>query len=113
LTNLTLAQCFGANVVETSTTITILKSDLLGLMPSASNTADSIFAAIINTVHQPFEGGVTDQNGANLTDQNGINVTYDNHLYYTSAWVQFGGYYFPRNLLNTCFIYSQITPYEN
>jgi len=113
LANLTLAQCFGANVVETSTTITILKSDLLGLTPSGNNTADSIFAGIINNTHQQFEGNLTDQNGNNITDQNSTVVTYDNHLYYTSTWLQFWGYLFPKGGLNSCFLYSQITPYAS
>ncbi len=113
MANLTLAQCFGENVVETSTTITILKSDLLGLIPSANNTADSIFAAIINTVHQQYEGELIDQNGVAITDQNGCALTYDNHLYFTSTWVQFWGYLFPKGYLNSCFLFSQVKAYED
>ncbi|MEH2031248.1 MAG: hypothetical protein V7K67_16560 [Nostoc sp.] len=113
MSQLSFGQVFGVNVVETSTTITITKADLLGLTPLANNTADSILAGIVNTVHQQFEGNLTDPSGNNITDQNGVILTYDNHLYYSTTWVQFGGYYFPRNLLNTCFLYSQIEPYEN
>ncbi|MEH1779837.1 MAG: hypothetical protein V7L26_12115 [Nostoc sp.] len=113
MVNLTLAQCFGANVVETSTTITILKSDLFGLMLSANNTANSILAGIINTAHQQFEGDLTDQNGISVTDQNSANVAYDNHLYYSSTWVQFWGYLLPKGKIKSVFIISGIVPDEN
>lgn len=45
----TLQQVFGANAVQTSTTITITKADLsgTGFTPSGTNTPDSILAAII------------------------------------------------------------------
>ncbi|MEH1786363.1 MAG: hypothetical protein V7L23_12450 [Nostoc sp.] len=110
---LTLQQVFGGNATQDATTITFLKSDLLGLTPQTVNTADSILAAIINTTHQQFEGNLTDPSGSNITDQNGVIVTYDNHLYYSATWVQFSGYYFPRNSLNCCFIYSQVQPYAD
>lgn len=113
MTLLTIQQLLGVNVVETSTTITICKTDLLGLTPLLNNTADSLFAGIINTVHQQYEGQVTDENGLTVTDQNGLALTYDNHLYYSSAWVQFWGYLFPQGYLNSCFIYSQISPYAD
>ncbi|MEH1787541.1 MAG: hypothetical protein V7L23_18690 [Nostoc sp.] len=108
---LTLQQVFGSNATQNATTITFLKSDLQGLTPQTVNTADSIFAGIVNNTWQQFEGVLSDQNGATVTDQNGLPVTYDNHLYYSTTWVQFGGYYFPRNLLNICFLYSQVQQY--
>lgn len=45
----TLQQVFGANAVQTETTVTITKADLAstGFTPSATNTADSLLAAII------------------------------------------------------------------
>ncbi|MEH2371949.1 hypothetical protein [Nostoc sp.] len=110
---LTIQELFGANVVETSTTITIYKANLLGLTPLLNNTADSLFAGIINTVHQQYEGQLTDENGLTVTDQNNIPVTYDNHLFYSSTWVQFWGYLFPKGKLNSCFLFSQVKPYEN
>ncbi len=106
-----MAQCFGVNVVETSSTITLLKSDLLGLIPQNTNTADSIFAAIINNTWQQYEGNLTDENGVNIADQNGAIVTYDNHLYYSNTWIQFWGYLFPKAKLNSVFLISEIQPY--
>jgi hypothetical protein len=45
----TLQQVFGANASQTSTTLTISKADLAaaGLTASASNTAESLFVAIM------------------------------------------------------------------
>lgn len=45
----TLAQVFGANATQSSTTITISKTDLasVGLTASSSNTAESLLTAIL------------------------------------------------------------------
>jgi hypothetical protein len=43
----TLVQVFGTNATQTSTTLTISKADLAGLTPSATNTAESLFVAIL------------------------------------------------------------------
>ena len=45
----TLAEVFGANAAQTSSTITISKADLatVGLTTSATNTAESLLAAIV------------------------------------------------------------------
>jgi len=110
---LTVQQTFGNSVSETASTITFLKSELLGLTPQANNTADSILAGIINTAHQAFEGTVTDQNGVNLIDQNGIPITYDNHLYYSATWLQFWGYLLPAGRIDSVFIISSVQPYAN
>ncbi|OYD96081.1 hypothetical protein CDG79_40420, partial [Nostoc sp. 'Peltigera membranacea cyanobiont' 232] len=106
MTLLKLAQVFGVNVVETSTTVTITKADLIGLTPNSSNTADSILAGIVNTAHQQYEGQLTDENGLSVIDENNIPITYDNHLYYSSTWVQFWGYLLSKNWINFCFLYS-------
>jgi hypothetical protein len=43
----TLIEVFGAGATQTATSITILKADLTGLTPSATNTAESLFAGIV------------------------------------------------------------------
>ena len=45
----TLAQVFGSNATQTSTTLTITKADLAstGFTPNAANTAESLLAAIL------------------------------------------------------------------
>jgi hypothetical protein len=43
----TLAEVFGANATQTSTTITITKADLPGLTASANNTAESLLTALL------------------------------------------------------------------
>ena len=42
----TLVEVFGAGATQTATTITIAKADLAGLTPSATNTAEALFAGI-------------------------------------------------------------------
>ncbi|MEH1906647.1 hypothetical protein [Nostoc sp.] len=110
---LKLQELFGASVVETLATVTIQKADLLGLTALPVNTADSLLAAIINTVNQRYEGELTDQNGAFVVDEKSIPITYDNHLYYTTTWVQFWGFLFPPEKVNFCFLISEISPYAD
>ena len=43
----TLQQIFGANATQTATTLTLTKADLAGLTPSGTNTAESLFVAIL------------------------------------------------------------------
>lgn len=43
----TLQQIFGANAVQTATTITITKADLPGLTPAADNRAEQLFVGIL------------------------------------------------------------------
>ncbi|MEH2415410.1 hypothetical protein [Nostoc sp.] len=43
----TLQEIFGASATQTSTTLTILKSDLTRLTPSATNTAESLLTGIL------------------------------------------------------------------
>ena len=43
----TLQQVFGANATQTATALTIAKADLTGLTASATNTAESLFVAIL------------------------------------------------------------------
>jgi hypothetical protein len=54
----TLIQVFGANAVQDATTITITKADLVGLTPSANNTAEALLTGILKTA------------AVNLTDAN-------------------------------------------
>jgi hypothetical protein len=49
MTEPTLQQVFGTNATQDATTITLTKADLVGLTASASNTAESIIAAIVLT----------------------------------------------------------------
>lgn len=45
----TLQEIFGANATQSATTITIDKANLTGLVASATNRAESLFAALIAT----------------------------------------------------------------
>ena len=44
-----LTDVFGAGASQDATTITISKASLVGLTPSASNTAESLLAALLQT----------------------------------------------------------------
>ncbi|WP_445632354.1 hypothetical protein [Nostoc sp. DSM 114161] len=61
----TLQQVFGANAIQTSTTLTITKADLLTLTASANNTAESLFTAILLTAKNYLSSANFDAN----TDQ--------------------------------------------
>jgi len=61
----TLAQIFGANATQDSTTLTIHKADLAGLTPVAMNTAESLLAGIAVTA----QSTLTSANQTSNTDQ--------------------------------------------
>ncbi|MHC5727681.1 MAG: hypothetical protein ACYT04_50735 [Nostoc sp.] len=61
----TLAQIFGANATQDSTTLTIHKADLTGLTPAATNTAESLLAGIAGTAQTTL----TSANQTSNTDQ--------------------------------------------
>lgn len=111
MASLTLEQVFGVGSAQDATYLTIQKDSLIGLVPFAENTPDSILAAIVNTAWQIFEGVLTDENGIAVTDENGVPVTYDNHLYYGSGWVMFWGYTLPPGKINSIFLFSILEPY--
>ncbi|MDJ0800176.1 MAG: hypothetical protein QNJ51_25780 [Calothrix sp. MO_167.B12] len=48
----TLTEIFGAGATQDATTVTITKASLFGLTPTASNTAESLLAAINLTARQ-------------------------------------------------------------
>lgn len=86
--NLALAQIFGVGASQDSTTITIQKSALLGLVPSANNRAEEILAAIIKTADQQFEGWLTDPSGNAILSPNNLSVDYDNSILYDVLGIQ-------------------------
>ena len=80
--NLTLAQIFGEGASQTSTTVTIQKSALQGLVPSANNQAEAILAAIIKTAVQQFEGWLIDPSGNVVLSPDNLSIDYDNSALY-------------------------------
>ena len=61
----TLVEIFGAGATQTATTITIQKASLTGLTPSATNSAESLFAGIVKQAATTL----TDANFAANSDQ--------------------------------------------
>ncbi|MEH2456539.1 hypothetical protein [Nostoc sp.] len=86
--NLTLAQIFGEGASQTATTVTIQKSALLGLVPSANNRAEEILAAIMQTVDQQFEGWLIDPDGNAVLSPENLSIDYDNSALYQLMGVQ-------------------------
>ena len=80
--NLTIEQLFGVGVTQTSDSLIIQKSALLGLDSSSFNTAESLLAAMIFTASQVFQGVVTCPDGSTLTDPQGNAITFDNSNLY-------------------------------
>lgn len=82
----TLISVFGANAVQTATTLTITKADLTGLTASANNTGESLLAAIVITA----QTNLTTANRDTNPDQNiAIEQGYDQIAYRgTTAYYQ-------------------------
>lgn len=77
---LTLEQIFGQGTVENASTISIPKSGLSGLSASASNSPESLLAAILINALRQFQGEIT-ANG-NPLNANGNPLTYSNKKYW-------------------------------
>ncbi|AKG21488.1 hypothetical protein [Calothrix sp. 336/3] len=77
---LTLEQIFGQGTVENASTISIPKSGLSGLSASASNSPESLLAAILINALRQFQGEIT-ANGQTL-NANGNPLTYSNKKYW-------------------------------
>jgi hypothetical protein len=75
---LSLTQLFGEGSTQDINNLVIRKNDLPGLTPNATNTAESIFAALLLKSLENFEGFVTDENGNAVTNENDIPISYDN-----------------------------------
>lgn len=91
----TLQELFGANANQTASVLTISKADLQakGLTPSATNTAESLFVAILlyardvltqtNQNNNPDQSIVVTQGNPLLTTRN--NITYKQVTFSLSA----------------------------
>lgn len=75
---LTLQQVFGNNASQYADNLIIHKSDLPELIPSSTNSAESLFIALLLQVLQIFEGTITDENNNPITDENNNQITYGN-----------------------------------
>lgn len=72
-----LQQLFGANAYQDSDRLVISKGDLK-LTASATNTAESLFAAILLNALNPFEGFIEDESSNFLLDEDGSKIIYNN-----------------------------------
>jgi hypothetical protein len=78
-----LTNAFGDNFYQDNEKIIIRKSDLLGLISSSNNSAESLLIALLLRFRDMFEGVLTDNNNNNqLTDENNIPITYNQIILY-------------------------------
>lgn len=81
---LTFIELFGVNAVQTADEVIIKKSDLsaVGLTPTANNSAEQLFVAILLQALSTFQGYLTDESGNIITDENNAPIGYDNRQLY-------------------------------
>lgn len=77
-----LVQIFGENAYQDSNSLVINKAALLGLIPSSTNSAEALLAALLLTAHRNFEGNLEDEQGNVITDELGRNITFSNSNLY-------------------------------
>ncbi len=82
MAELTLTQLLGQGAIQTSGSLIIQKSSLLGLTISASNRPEQLLGAIVFNAKQQFVGTVTSELGTPITSESGAVLTYDNSDYY-------------------------------
>lgn len=97
MSNLTLQQLFGVNATQTSTTITIVKTDLSGLTISANNSAESLLAAIFVNAWQEFEGIIVDELDNTLVDELGVSIGYE----YLDIYAKLKIWFWKRQYINS------------
>ena len=76
---LSLPELFGANAYQDSDFLVINKGDFFQLTASATNTAESLFVAILLNAHHKFEGNIEDENNKVVTDELNRGITFS-HL---------------------------------
>lgn len=79
--HLTLQQLFGARAYQDSDHLVINKGDL-SLSAKATNTAESLLAAIVVNAVRQFEGVIQDEVNQSITDENNVPITFSNSKLY-------------------------------
>lgn len=85
----TLQQLFGSNATQDSQSLTIRKSDLPLLTPSANNRAEQLLVAILLQAWYEFEGLLVDDQGEVVVDETGEAIGYDQRELYEKLTVWF------------------------
>ena len=79
---ISLTNLFGSGATQDATSLTIIKSDLVGLTPSLSNSAESLLAAILVKASLLFGAYLTDENGNPIITESKIMIGYKNNDLY-------------------------------
>ncbi|YAG14530.1 hypothetical protein NSTC745_03875 [Nostoc sp. DSM 114161] len=74
---ISLTDLFGDGAVQTSTTLTIKKSDLITLTPFINNSAESLLVAILVRAATFFQAFLADENGNPIITEEGYPIGYD------------------------------------
>ncbi|MHC5740192.1 MAG: hypothetical protein ACYTXH_36220, partial [Nostoc sp.] len=79
---ITLADLFGESATQDASTLTIKKSDLYGLTPALSNSAESILTAILLRASTLFSAYLSDENGNPIITENSDLLGYEHSSLY-------------------------------
>lgn len=101
---------FGEGAKQTGQYLIINKSNL-DIIPSATNTAESLFAAIIIKASKQYLGVLTDQNGIPVTDPKNNILTYDNRGLFDSTRLTYYARYLPVGLVRDVFEFLEFIPH--
>ncbi|RAM50388.1 MAG: hypothetical protein C6Y22_17485 [Hapalosiphonaceae cyanobacterium JJU2] len=85
MTDLTLAELFGAGAIQNASNLTIQKADLPGLTASVNNRAEQLLVAIILKAQQQFQSILVDETGELIVDENEQSISSDNSELYDLA----------------------------
>lgn len=85
----TLEQAFGKGATQDVNFLTIPKTSLPRLTPTANNTAESLLVGIILQVYQHFEGELTAPSEVIIRDAQGRAITYNNSRLYEKLVISY------------------------
>jgi len=92
----TLVELFGVNAVQTDETLTITKADLAGtgLIPSPTNSSESLLVALILNLAGQFTGSLATEGEDTITTEDGYSLDFniDDSIYqvlYCNFWQGF------------------------
>jgi hypothetical protein len=113
---LSLEKIFGVGASQNTDSLTIQKSSLLSLTPTANNGVESLLAAVLITALQNFQGVITDENNQPITDENNQPITFDNsevfELLKMIAWKPFQVFRNQQPYINHQIIISNYVQYQ-
>ncbi|MEM7717102.1 MAG: hypothetical protein AAF349_26725 [Cyanobacteria bacterium P01_A01_bin.68] len=93
---------FGKGSGQTERYLIINKAEL-NITPSSTNTAESLFAAIVEKASKQYLGNLTDENNNTITDPEGNKITFDNRVPFESTQLKYYERYLPPGAIRDVF----------